>query len=104
MEGTLVWYQGKEGDFDTFVRIPEEIPEGEIIELMIREIPRYRSRVVKARIFKKWDKGKTGNKLYPLTPLGKLHPGAPWAIEIIELLDDNLMGQTHVQRCIFRER
>lgn len=103
MEETFACYQGIEGEYDTFIRVPEEIPEGKVIDLMVREIPRFRSRAVRAKVYKGWDEGRSGDKLYPLTPLGRLHSGSPWTIEIIEKLEDEVMGENRVQRCIYRK-
>jgi phenylphosphate carboxylase gamma subunit len=77
--------------YDTFVRSLKELPEGQEVELLIRDLTpgmhKYDSRYVRAIISSSPEKLPTGDILWLRLERGTLHP-QPWTIKITEELGE----------------
>jgi hypothetical protein len=91
-----IWFDKKGGlvmtaAYQTFLASPQDIPEGQEIELVIKDLtpgPRkYDGRRVKAIVYKSSNKKSEGDTLWVRSEVGVLHP-QPWKIKIIERLPD----------------
>ncbi len=78
-------------EYQTFLSNPQDIPEGQEIELIIKDLtpgPRkYDGMRVKAVIYKSSNKAREGDTLWVRSEVGVLNP-RPWTIKIIEKLPD----------------
>jgi hypothetical protein len=78
-------------EYQTFLSSPQDIPEGQEIELVIKDLtpgPRkYDGLRVKAVIYKSANKVREGDTLWVRSEVGVLDP-QPWTIKIVERLPD----------------
>jgi hypothetical protein len=77
--------------YQTFVSHMEDIPEGQEIELVIKDLTpgqrKYDGSRVKAVVFKSEKKILEGDTLWVRSEVGVLYPH-PWTIKIVERLPD----------------
>ena len=77
--------------YQTFVSRLDDIPEGQEIELVIKDLTpgqrKYDGSRVKAVIFKSEKEIPDGDTLWVRSEVGVLHPH-PWTIKIVEKLPD----------------
>lgn len=78
-------------EYQTFVVSLESLPEGQEIDLTIKDLtpgPRkYDGRRVRAIVYKSRDKAPEGDTLWIRSEVGVLHP-EPWVIKIVEELPE----------------
>ena len=78
-------------EYQTFLADPQDIPEGQEIELVIKDLtpgPRkYDGQRVKAILYKSPSKIPEGDTLWVRSEVGVLHP-QPWKMKIVEKLTD----------------
>ena len=78
-------------EYQSFVRNPENLPEGQEIELTIKALTpgrqKYDARIVKAIVSSSPDKLPGGDILWLRSLVGVLHP-QPWAIKIMQELGE----------------
>jgi len=72
-------------EYETFVTVIEELPEGEEIELSIQDVETYEPIKVRAILSSSKDEIPDGEPLRVRFSRGVLHP-VPWTIKILERL------------------
>jgi len=86
-------------EYVTFVYNIKDLPEGEEVKLLIRDLTpgrrKYDARYVKARLSSNPEQFGPGDKLWIRSKTGFLYPG-PWAIKIIEELPEFVPGHPYM--------
>ena len=80
-------------DYDTFVLNLAEIPEGNEIELNIRDCETYEPKAVRAIVWSSKESVPEGDRLWVRLSRGQPATKEPWVIRIIEDLGDPLDRQ-----------
>ncbi len=86
-------------EYDVFIRLPEMIEDGQELGMILRDIRTFEHIPARVRVFKSFEAHPDKHKLSLKTPLGLLTTEKPWAIDILERLDDDALLDDQLFLC-----
>lgn len=87
-------------DYETFTADVSLIPEGTEVDIHVRDCKYYLSRAVRAKVYRDSSKHPQKDRLWVKSPVGLPLAEGPWAMEIIEELDEEVLSNPQLHRSI----
>jgi len=83
--------------YDTYVRFPERIEDGQEVRMLLRDVNDYRHLPVRVRVYKRAEAHPDKEKVAVRTPLGIVR--GLWAVEVLEQLGEEELLNTELHLC-----